>query len=32
MMLRAQFERGTGAFIPGQGEYMPLLPAQSPPA
>jgi aspartate carbamoyltransferase catalytic subunit len=22
MMLRAQFERGTGAFIPGQGEYI----------
>ena len=21
MMLRAQFERGTGAYIPGQGEY-----------
>jgi aspartate carbamoyltransferase catalytic subunit len=22
MMLRCQFERGTGAFIPGQGEYV----------
>ena len=22
MMLRVQFERGTGGFIPGQGEYI----------